>query len=980
MQNQKSIEEDTNQANTLKDNSLMKITIQQQCEIAQIVKLSAMIQELDIGILCSTHNLEDCKLENLKILRIKELIQFDKQWNWILKLCKHSKLQELSVWYYQCSIQNIDAFLFLNSIKKLTLTNCGFQNLDILIPCANLQEYDIIEYSSKSQLKDNSLLIKKWYLLNNIDFVQNLDVKQLIICNCAITNVKLCNQTLKELEISDCKLEQLDIQKLTNLEVLKLKSQSLDMNTLSLLMVTELKRLREICLSGYDLGISLLLNIESIQKISLHKCTNIDLKQLNTSIIELSIIDCKFQSNDLDLSHYPKLEVLKLKNEYMVNKNITNLTQCSKLKVLYLSNQWTLNIFQQLMQSSNVRLPRNMTHIMFFQEIFHLNDLNEVDIQLNNTLQIPRDGILTINNQKIERLEFLQIFDIYKLVLYKCKIRVPIELNNCIKELTLKDCVLHSSDLQSYNLEVLQICNCAITNVKLCNQTLKELEISDCTLEQLDIQKLTNLEVLKLKSQSLDMNTLSLLMVTELKRLREICLSGYDLGISLLLNIESIQKISLHKCTNIDLKQLNTSIIELSIIDCKFQSNDLDLSHYPKLEVLKLKNENKYIFDDKVKVDNIKIINLDLCSKIQKLILDGIKFNILENLKPGKFDLRLAGNCTTIDFIKLIFNMNDLEKVEISSIQISHGILTINNQKIERLEFLQIFDIYKLVLYKCKIRVPIELNNCIKELTLKDCVLHSSDLQSYNLEVLQICNCAITNVKLCNQTLKELEISDCTLKQLDIIYFDLPNLEILNLRFERHFEHNKQNYIHCNIKRLSKLRELTIIENRGFDIYQLQNFKYLTKLTLNGCSIKNIDVLRRLKNLKELNLAANNIIYLDPLQQLTQLSYLNVYGNNIHDFSAIQGHYNFKNYNMDNQGQIWDYLLQNTNMIQKLHAPITLINDMSVKRCNLKKKLHNTEQILKKFTEHITYNQIQFLKNVVALFRLVQPQNYDDIQ
>ncbi|CAL6064432.1 leucine-rich_repeat domain-containing protein [Hexamita inflata] len=782
MQNQKSIEEDTNQAITLKEDSSMKITIIKQCQIAQIVELSSTIQELDIDISFSKHNLKDFKLENLKVLNIKSYYNYfnqnDMQWNWICKLCKHSKLQELSVQYYECSIQNTDVSLVLNSIKKLTLRYCRFENLDILIPCSNLQEYNIIENTSESQLKDNSLLIKKWRLLNNIDFVQNLDVKQLIICNCTITKVKICNQTLKELNISDCKLEQLDIQELTNLEVLILKSQSLDMNTLSLLMVTQLKRLREISLSGYDLGISLLLNIESIQKISLCQCTNINLQLLNTSIIELSIKDCKFQSNDLDLSHYPKLEVLKLENRYRIDKNITNLMRCSKLKVLRLGNQWTLNIFPQLMQSSNVhvRLPRNMTHIIFFKEIFHLNDLIEVDIQLNNTSQIPRNGILTINNQDIENLEFLQIFDIYKLVLQKCNMRTPIKLNDCIKELTLEGCVLHARDLQSYNLEVLQICNCTITKVKICSQTLKELNISDCKLEQLDIQELTNLEVLILKSQSLDMNTLSLLMVTQLKRLREISLSGYDLGTSLLLNIESIQKISLCQCTNINLQLLNTSIIELSIKDCKFQSNDLDLSHYPKLEVLKLENQNKYIFDDKVIVDNIKIIR--------------------------------------------------------------------------------------------------------------------------------------------NQ-------------------------------------------------------------NRGFQINQLQNFKYLTKLTLYGCSIQNIDVLRRLKNLKELNLAANVIIYLDPLKQLNQLSYLNVYGNNIQDFSPIQGHCNFKKYNIDNQMQIWDYLLRDTNKIQNIHAPITLINDMSVKRCNLKKKLHNTKQTLEKCTERITNNQIYFQQKVIALFR---HQNYDDIQ
>ncbi|CAL6064410.1 leucine-rich_repeat domain-containing protein [Hexamita inflata] len=158
---------------------------------------------------------------------------------------------------------------------------------------------------------------------------------------------------------------------------------------------------------------------------------------------------------------------------------------------------------------------------------------------------------------------------------------------------------------------------------------------------------------------------------------------------------------------------------------------------------------------------------------------------------------------------------------------------------------------------------------------------------------------------------------------------------------------------------------------------KIENFQYLTKLTLNSCSIQNIDVLRRLKNLKELNLAANVIIYLDPLKQCNQLSYLNVYGNNIQDFSPIQGHCNFKKYNIDNQMQIWDYLLRDTNKIQNIHAPITLINDMSVKRCNLKKKLHNTKQTLEKCTERITNNQIYFQQKVIALFR---HQNYDDIQ
>ncbi|CAL6054156.1 leucine-rich_repeat domain-containing protein [Hexamita inflata] len=975
--------------------------------------------------------MEESNLENLKVLRLKAIScvgQID--FSQIQNMTKCSKLQELNIENFQCNILDVSALQFLTTLQKLDLVNVGLTNLDIL-KCTRLNDCQIHDNGQSCEIQHNCMIIKNYNQLQHIDYINNMNIKKLEIHNCPKMITNLNYNSVIELIIVECFCTQIDLQYLVNLQVLILKSSNQN------------------------------------QKF-----------QINHNGLQ-SMFQFKIKAEN----NQPNL------HGFSINNYIYNIASCQKLQKISVSGCWKIDIIKQLEKTSSFyfKMPRHYDYLELLQKVFNLNELKEINLQLNNLSYVPHDGVLVIDDQlQLQMLQFIQFFDIFKIEFHKCK-NIPNIGNEHVKELKFIDCEL--KDVNQFHVEQLEV---------LISENSRFQEI----IYQFNLQSMTTL-----------------------KFIREINLTGYTLDIAPLQNIQSLVKVQLIKCTNINTQLFSKSLQELTLIDCDV--NSIDLLAYTKLEVLTLEDnycQNEYKFPYVVLTDLKYIYNLQSCQNMQKLSLcncwtvDAVK----QLQQVSLLNFRLPRKFENLEFIQKVFNLNQLEEVKMKLSNLFYipkdGILfikSLNKNKPRILPNIQIFDLYKLELYHCN-NIPSLVNDCVKELILNHCSLFSLnqfhfesleyltidtyievrqnqlenrqiisfnketflklkeinisnycvDLATFqNLKQLQrviLITCAIIQ-NLNNQTVTEIVLSRCNLKSLDQI--QLPNLENLKIRDIDKYENKisslqnitqfpqlkqlemvgydnidisslqylqnlevlfiEQQSICLNVGKSFKLKQLTISECK-VDITPLQYFKQLTNLQITGCSICNIDALRRLTNLQELSLQRNKIVYLEPLQKLTMLTSLDLRFNRIKDFSPIQNHPNFIKYDThqtlesddldeieqmlgedmfedeqdeqdmfeddeqwfsdNDQEEISDHfqqenfdedleeisgenLLKLANKIRNINIPITLLNNMIDERADLNQRIHNRKLETNQFLTKLVNNHISFTNNSATLFQ-----------
>lgn len=249
---------------------------------------------------------------------------------------------------------------------------------------------------------------------------------------------------------------------------------------------------------------------------------------------------------------------------------------------------------------------------------------------MNNFLGIKRinDNTFTFKNELFNNSFELMNIDIndYKFI-YNEQYNI---LKKYCKELTLNSCSDKKNLLFDFNIELLDLTNCYIINLKDLYKLndLKYLIIDDCFKnKKFEIPTINNLEYLELKnicSKSLNINYYKNLKSLKLKTLKII----NTLDINKLLNLNYLSLINISKChfylpdtfinlkilelENVSLKELPNSLInleKLSLIDC------FDLYYLPEtytnLKSLTLKSKKIKIKSIPDTYTNLNYLNID---------------------------------------------------------------------------------------------------------------------------------------------------------------------------------------------------------------------------------------------------------------------------------------------------------------------------------------------------------------------------------
>ncbi|CAL6011243.1 leucine-rich_repeat domain-containing protein [Hexamita inflata] len=172
-------------------------------------------------------------------------------------------------------------------------------------------------------------------------------------------------------------------------------------------------------------------------------------------------------------------------------------------------------------------------------------------------------------------------------------------------------------------------------------------------------------------------------------------------------------------------------------------------------------------------------------------------------------------------------------------------------------------------------------NSQIKDgnLEIGDCRIGEGDPEIRNLSFIE--QLEISTLKLFISTdmhvkLKSNTIQELFLKQLNRVDqfnlkvndFELENLEVLILQ-----ENNLENEQLYNLSKFKKLHTLSVSCNK-VDLTHIHSVISLTKLYMQQCEIKNVDLIASLINLKILDLSLNMGIDISPLCKVKSLSKL----------------------------------------------------------------------------------------------------------
>ncbi|CAL5988308.1 leucine-rich_repeat domain-containing protein [Hexamita inflata] len=244
-------------------------------------------------------------------------------------------------------------------------------------------------------------------------------------------------------------------------------------------------------------------------------------------------------------------------------------------------------------------------------------------------------------------------------------------------------------------------------------------------------------------------------------------------------------------------------------------------------------------------------------------------------------------------------------------------------------------------------------------------------LEHFDIHHLEMNACANIIPKFKNIKLKELIILDSAIETLEQL--QLENLEHFQLILE---EYELQYSVKVNLQS-PKLKYLII---QGYNIVDIDPLKQLTQLTtvlLSCCMLHNIDVLAYLTNLKELHMDYNSILYIYPLQELKQLEILTVTCNKITDFSPIQNHLNFKNYEIADQNKPSKEELILTEKVKNIYQNASLFRQIINKRNNSIGKLQlQTNKVIQQKLKQLQCNMGSFLNQVVTHFQVLQNYEY----
>ncbi|CAL6028627.1 leucine-rich_repeat protein [Hexamita inflata] len=578
------------------------------------------------------------------------------------------------------------------------------------------------------------------------------------------------------------------------------------------------------------------------------------------------------------------------------------------------------------------------------------------DKQIEIYKQHVKDGELTIKNNMVKDLSFIDTVNVHTLEFNGYEHVVPEFTSKILKELKIN--IMRNFEIDNFrniklvNLETLEIRNAKIkechyfaqvkkltlqniNNVEqlFSNQKCKniqELVIEEGGFTSLDAFQLENVQVLHLIEYYGNSLTLNLQNITMYQHLREFYLKGYiNVDTTILQELKNLHKVIFDECQNITINFNSENIKDFQLEECTIK---YIVSFQPKkLENLDIIN-TQYNLQFLKELTTLNLTSFTLCDERYLYEYADISpFRFLVQLE--KLNLSRCGIVDRIDFLSNLINLKELD-LSRNALNCDDGLsplqylvrlekLNLSGQNrnlynINELSFLTNLKELDLSKNTCNDLTPLQYLLKLTKLNLESCRFTKNTalqpLQSLiNLEELNLSSIAYTfvNDQQCIFYIPLIKLSLYNLNKLQVLklkkYVEIE-IEPKEYPITFCFDDRKYNtYVFqtCNLTKLQQLSELSILD-------------------LSDCQLLNINPLTTLP-IKELILDENPNIDITPIQHLTELQILSLINCKLLNVGALKILVNLKELDLSKNKNI------NITPLQYL----TKLTKLQLKECKL---------------------------------------------
>ncbi|CAL6073294.1 Conserved_hypothetical protein [Hexamita inflata] len=960
-----------NLINDLKD--LDKLTLLQNLDISN----NQLFDITNVGKLMKlqTLNLQNNKLmicKPLEALKLLTNLQIDG--NMLQDLIYVKKLEKFN-WDMiteQNEPNNQDYHNFFNKMTQqkcsealiqgyvTDLTNDSFISKQIIHDALMIRKY-------QTQVLNGKLIIQNDPKLQSIEFVDYINVKELIVMNCYDFILERCPKKVLKLTINSCNLSILQgiehMVQLTNL--------NLSMNQLKdISMLASLKNLTHLDLGQNNIeNINVLTNFKKLISLDFSQNLVADILAI-VQLTQLQILDLSYNfiSSLDDLSDLTSLIRLNVSKNNIVNINslkgminlvylnisfnkIISLEICKQLPRLHdlrleqnliqnfepiaqlqnvnkywISNQLTPSD-EDYMRSYNCTLPAVLN---FIQQ--NVNDSSKNKLMLINKYknQVTNDSRLSLNNeQQLNTIQFTDILKVTDLEAINCQTITFDDYPKLLLRLKLNNCIMKNDETQQYITNIYQLQQ--LTDIDLSSNRIQNIE---------ELTALTNLKSVNLQNN----------IISRISALKDLNLTYLNLNQNKIIFLQPISRFS----------ALNDNFI----ISNNFISDNFELQNQNEPEINNFKDVLGPNSTEKQAIELMNFVNYDkkmrttfnsqtqnesLTIKDDQNLFD-IQFvrffNIQQVIIEYCENAQITRKCKNFNVDEHGFINNSLD-VQIIQAPVNIRILKVNNCGLTHISGIeQMRGLTELDLKNNKIVSIKELKNMmIEKIELEHNIITDMNIltgmKNYNTDWVQeqdeatdqdyTCYLEQTNTNITLDKFKESILESKNLTQELIQKFGRYEKDMI-AKYQNIVNNN--NLVAQNDDQIINLNFADDLNITSLTVNNCKNVKFvkvaakITSFVINDCKISCVTGIESMNQLKTIELTNNPITSIKPILSLTNITFLKINNSQITNITGIQTMNQLTHVDLRNNCIVLIEPLRNLNNLKQVIIDNNYIQDL----------------------------------------------------
>ncbi|CAL6000687.1 Conserved_hypothetical protein [Hexamita inflata] len=856
-------------------------------------------------------------------------------------------------------------------------------------------------------VKNGQLIVENNQSLTDFAFIDCFHAETVVFNNCQNLNFENVPKKIKRLSIINSNLVKINgLEKMTQLESIDLSGNNLikcellsQMNLKAVNLqgnkIIDLKNIKQfIQFQNVLVSKQEKPTLPDIKKYLGQECSEVQIQEINAEIVKNAVENERIIYDTEMMKTYKD----KVNNGVLIIKEDQNLTSVEFAELIGLTNQKKVTDLK-IISCQNLKLDRcpkstnssitkltvnscDLTDLTGIQVMTQLTELNLSFNQITDiNLLAPLTNItsLDLGKNNIENISVIQNFKKLKQLDLSENLFSDISPLKNLLQMQVLDLSYNNlksiTDLQALtNITQLNISMNQITNIDALANMLK------LTYLNLSVNKIISIQICNKFNYLTDLR-LELNFIQDFEPIAKLQFS----------NQKWIQKQNVPSKTDF-MNSFNCNEYELTkMIDKNKQKKEMSDNKYELIKKyengvingsLKVNGENKLNnlqFTDVLKLKEFEAINcqtIDFGEEQVPLLLTKMKLNncVFKHTYEGLslitgiyqmeqlVELDLANN--KLKDISEIGNLNKLKKLFLQNNEISRIYEIGNLKQLTNLNVSNNQIIFSEPICSMKLELIIENNFITDNTNLKN----QQKPQPNHFEAFLGPNCSNDQVnELCefanyqllmNQKYKNQVNNQQLSIQNDTTLIDLGFISILNV--------NSLSILNCqNVKMPSNLKHFQTI-NGQFANYPEIKVKIplqIVVLTINNCSITNLDGIQLMHQLTHVDLRNNAIILIEPLKYLTNLKQVRIDNNFVQDLEYLANQDWMSEQRTPTDANLQAYL-SDTNSSLSLDAFKAQIAPKKTKSDQLLAPLLKYDsELSNKFKSQVNYNKIQIISD-----------------